>query len=583
MVSFLRPTSSHSKVTWPRHPAQLPVSKRGSSENSDSETISLRRLIETRCPSALTPFKPAWWLFNRVDLVTYDRKLLELKDGGTLGIDFTPPAKAGLVFAETTPVVVVLHGVCGAYLRNIIAPVVAPVEEGGLGYRAVAVNSRGCAGVPLSSPQFYGLSHTDDFRQAMLYIANMYPKAPLLGLGFSLVGGYLVSRLIYSKSLGTSLRNVLNRHRDSIHSFPDTDFAQAFSTLPAQSRVIGTQFDTLITIKFGGSSPPFPFPDPYAYYAYASSYNKLDRVRIPFLAFNYDDNEWVTLVVTRGGGHMGWFQSGEAEDRWARRPVLEWLRATAEDVKVIPRNVREIECRDGWLVEIGNEHLGCREIGTAARPKITLTSFFHSSSLPHPSNADLMFVTEPVYQKTETLQIGQVACKPVTWIVPNLNGRRNPVRGSFRIITNGQYLIKLDIFLIWARSGLMQMTDSKLLYRHDWQFASEIQTRVWSPGSDNLKWQVEGHSGGKEIRFGFDCRPLSNCYFYLVRRSEWTGPDSLPGLYEEMSIPHVLSVTKKPRLPEQFHLPLLRICIPVSKMDERECWTMSLRHRFPRG
>jgi hypothetical protein len=29
------------------------------------------------------------------------------------GIDFTPPAKAGLVFAETTPVVVVLHGVCG--------------------------------------------------------------------------------------------------------------------------------------------------------------------------------------------------------------------------------------------------------------------------------------------------------------------------------------------------------------------------------------------------------------------------------------------------------------------------------------
>jgi uncharacterized protein len=187
--------------------------------------------------------------------------------------------------------------------------------------------------------------------------------------------GTWFSRLIYSKSLGTSLRNVLNRHRDSIHSFPDTDFAQAFSTLPAQSRVIGTQFDTLITIKFGGSSPPFPFPDPYAYYAYASSYNKLDRVRIPFLAFSsdddpitawapqdYDDNEWVTLVVTRGGGHMGWFQSGEAEDRWARRPVLEWLRATAEDVKVIPRSVRGIECRDGWLVEVGNEHLGCREI-----------------------------------------------------------------------------------------------------------------------------------------------------------------------------------------------------------------------------
>jgi uncharacterized protein len=188
--------------------------------------------------------------------------------------------------------------------------------------------------------------------------------------------GTWFSRHAYSKSLGTNLRTVLSRHRDSIHSFPDTNFEQAFSTLSTLSLVTASQFDTLITIKFGGSSPPFPFPDPHAYYAYSSSYNKLDQIRIPFLAFNadddpvaswapqdYDDNEWVTLVVTRGGGHLGWFQSGEAEDRWVRRPVLEWLRATAEDVKVIPRNVREIDCRDGWLVENGSEHLGCREIG----------------------------------------------------------------------------------------------------------------------------------------------------------------------------------------------------------------------------
>jgi hypothetical protein len=29
---------------------------------------------------------------------------------------------------------------------------------------------------------------------------------------------------------------------------------------------------------------------------------------------------------------VGWFQSGEVEDRWVKRPVLEWLRETAEDV-----------------------------------------------------------------------------------------------------------------------------------------------------------------------------------------------------------------------------------------------------------
>ena len=189
---------------------------------------------------------------------------------------------------------------------------------------------------------------------------------------YSLEGTWF-SRLIYSKSLGTNLKNLLNSHRDSIHSFPDTNFARELSTLSTQSRVRANQIDTLITIKFGGSSPPFPFPDTHAYYVYSSSYNKLDRIRIPFLAFHadddpiasgvprdYDDNEWFTLVLTRGGGHLGWF---EAKGRWVRRPVLEWLKATAEDVKVIPRNVREIECRDGWLVEIGSEHLGCREIG----------------------------------------------------------------------------------------------------------------------------------------------------------------------------------------------------------------------------
>jgi hypothetical protein len=63
MVSFLS-SSSNSKVTWPRHPVQLPVLSRGSFEHPDSETISIRRLIETRCPSVLTPFKPAWWLFK---------------------------------------------------------------------------------------------------------------------------------------------------------------------------------------------------------------------------------------------------------------------------------------------------------------------------------------------------------------------------------------------------------------------------------------------------------------------------------------------------------------------------------------
>jgi hypothetical protein len=67
MPSFSLPSfrsSSYSKVTWPQHPAQLALPSRGSSGNPD--TISLRTLIETRCPSVFTPFKPVWWLFKYV-------------------------------------------------------------------------------------------------------------------------------------------------------------------------------------------------------------------------------------------------------------------------------------------------------------------------------------------------------------------------------------------------------------------------------------------------------------------------------------------------------------------------------------
>ena len=60
---------------------------------------------------------------------------------------------------------------------------------------------------------------------------------------------------------------------------------------------------------------------------------------------------------------MGWFQSGGAGNRWARRPALEWFRATGEGILLEPRKVRSIEWRDGWLVEDGNDGHGCQEIG----------------------------------------------------------------------------------------------------------------------------------------------------------------------------------------------------------------------------
>lgn len=89
---------------------------------------------------------------------------------------------------------------------------------------------------------------------------------------------------------------------------------------------------------------------------------------MPFLAINSADDPIVAhspaeeatksascaLVVTRHGGHLGWFQGGSPigfgppPDRWIRSPALEWLRACAEDY--VPDNELLPASDDGRVV-----------------------------------------------------------------------------------------------------------------------------------------------------------------------------------------------------------------------------------------
>jgi predicted alpha/beta-fold hydrolase len=42
------------------------------------------------------------------------------------------------------------------------------------------------AGTPITSPQLYSAYHTDDLRQALIYLRSVYPRASFHGIGFSL-------------------------------------------------------------------------------------------------------------------------------------------------------------------------------------------------------------------------------------------------------------------------------------------------------------------------------------------------------------------------------------------------------------
>ncbi|KAI5124550.1 hypothetical protein M0805_003072 [Coniferiporia weirii] len=410
-------------------PVRLRVKDASSLEGTRS--LALSEFIQTRCPSLLLPFFPVWYLnsghlqtgycvvgdFSQVDKVVYDRTLLRLKDGGTIGLDATPPAH-DRVLPDDAPIVVVMHGLTGgsheSYVRAILAQAVRPKGEGGLCYRGIVVNFRGCAGVPMTSGQLYSAGHTDDLRQALVYISQRYPNAPLLGLGFSLgasvvtryiaeegersrlragcvlgcpwdlyansqrVEGGFFLRQVYSKGMASNLVNLMKRNVPSIRKLPENRITPLLPELYALKNPTLLEFDSLITRNIGGSAPPFPFPTARAYYEWASSDKCLKHVRVPFLAVNsaddpvvghlpldVGDNGYVALAVTTGGGHLGWFEAPEGKGmrRWITRPVVEWLRAVCEDLEAEPSRASSIVEVDGWLIEMGREELGIQVIG----------------------------------------------------------------------------------------------------------------------------------------------------------------------------------------------------------------------------
>jgi hypothetical protein len=60
------------------------------------------------------------------------------------------------------------------------------------------------AGVELTTTQFYSAGYTDDFRRALLYLSIRYPRAKLLGIGFSL-GANVMTRYLGEEGVNSKL------------------------------------------------------------------------------------------------------------------------------------------------------------------------------------------------------------------------------------------------------------------------------------------------------------------------------------------------------------------------------------------
>ncbi|KAG5643483.1 hypothetical protein DXG03_000871 [Asterophora parasitica] len=324
-------------------PALVNVKK--GKDTDETQQTSLRELVETRCQSLFTEFKPLWWLFKYVkDLPcivreTYAASIAATSKPSTVSLvtspktimyritDFTPTEDSNL--KEDTPIVVVKHGLTGGARLFIFT----------------------CGFSLTSIPQ----AHT----------------SPILLKSF-------VGKHIYSKGMGGNLQNLLKRHVKSFEVVPGHMVSEALALTMALKNPTLDQFDDTFTRVAGGSPPTFPFRTAEDYYQWGSSHHVVKDIRVPFLAINAADdpvvrhvpmdgggNGYVVMELTSSGGHLGWFQTGDGFiDRWTTKPVLEWLKLNAEDIVLdTNRPTRRLFVDDdGYLREDGTPHLGCKEI-----------------------------------------------------------------------------------------------------------------------------------------------------------------------------------------------------------------------------
>ncbi|BGP23024.1 hypothetical protein JCM10295v2_001917 [Rhodotorula toruloides] len=349
------------------------------------------------------------------DHIHYTRELIRVPDGGTIAVDIAPALVEGEDM-DDRPILVVSHGLTGgsheSYVRNILAVVTRPKEQGGLGWRAAVVNSRGCANSPVTSRQLYNGAVTDDLRSALTFLSHFAPDAPLYGIGFSLganqqakfVGeegqdcpynaavvlgapfdfwkGHIALsstwlRSIYSRAMSSNLRRLVARHEHILKGDPRLDWDAIFSN--PNSTLF--EFDSLVTAPLSG------FRTAVEYYRHASASNVLHHATVPVLAISaqddpivcsggvplsaVDSNPNLIFCLTKHGGHLGWFEGFSRPRRWVSKPVVEFLKAVHEANsqkrqmrETVPaRTARRPQVGDEMVVLKGREQVGFKRVG----------------------------------------------------------------------------------------------------------------------------------------------------------------------------------------------------------------------------
>ncbi len=266
---------------------------------------------------------------------------IETPDGDFLDIDLMPETD------PAAPLVLMLHGLEGHTKRGYMVQTCLALANRGM--RAVGLNFRGCSGEANRNPRFYHSGETEDPGFVFGWLRERFPTRPLMAIGFSLGGNVLLKYLgeqgaqnaarvsaavaisvpydlssgahalerrgmvrIYAQYFLRSLMGKVRAKEEVLAKILDLDAVWASATL--------RDFDDAATAKLHG------FEGAEDYYHKSSSNRFIQSIRVPTLLLHSRDdpflpvaslpfsaieaNPFLNLVLTEGGGHVGFFEGG---------------------------------------------------------------------------------------------------------------------------------------------------------------------------------------------------------------------------------------------------------------------------------
>jgi len=263
--------------------------------------------------------------------------------------------------AESYKTIVILaHGMGGcsdsSYMRRVGARLASK------GYGVVLMNHKGSGlGMGLSDTLWNGGS-SDDLGAVIEFVLTIRPHHPLLVIGFSLSGNILLKYLGEKRTLPPYLSRALainppvdlrtasfmlsnspkNRLFNHYYMRLIRNQAQALVECFPSAIQPPLDVDTIWDFDLAYTAPAEGYRDVEDYYYKCSANQYLKEIRIPTTILTSNDDpfiplkafqeypasEQVEMVVTQGGGHMGYISKSNVllpDRRWMDHFILNWV------------------------------------------------------------------------------------------------------------------------------------------------------------------------------------------------------------------------------------------------------------------